>query len=121
MAEAVLSLSADITAVINERELERQAQALARQLNNILARQIEPVKIESGAFRPFQKEAEKAASTLKDKLAVGFESVKNGANNFAKAARSGFLKVTDALKLTRTSVTGFGGSIRDLIKDNSAL
>jgi hypothetical protein len=53
IAEAVFSISADITPEIDERELERQAQTIARQLNGILAKQINKVNVApaQGSFK----------------------------------------------------------------------
>lgn len=45
MAEGVFSISADIIPVLDERQLETQAQALVKQFNSLIAKEIKPVQL----------------------------------------------------------------------------
>ncbi len=120
MAEAIFTVAAEITPQLNERELERQAQLISRQLNNIMSKQIDKVSItpETAGFRPFQQELEKSrgmAQKLQDSLA----SVPKSISGLARQGRQGFLKFTDAINVTRREVVGFGKGIRDTIRDTN--
>lgn len=117
MPEAIFTISADITPQINERELERQAQQIAKQLNGILAKQIDKVGIrpETGNFRPFQLEIDKSRGFI-DKLQQSANTLPRTFSNVARSGRSAFLKFTDAINVTRREFVGFGGGIRDTIK-----
>lgn len=118
MSDAVFSLSAEIVPQINEREAERQAQQLASQLNNILAKNITGIKINpvTGSFRPFEKEVVNTQGVL-DKLQGGLGVIPRTLGNIGKAGKGAFLKFTDAINLTRRDMVGFGGSVFDTIRD----
>lgn len=116
MAEAVFNISADITPQIDERELQRQAELLARQLNGILAKQIDKVDIRPvGNFRPFEKEVNKSLNVL-DRFKGSLNTIPRVIANVGRAGRTNFLKFTDAINLTRREMVGFGGSIVETIK-----
>lgn len=45
MAEAIFQLSAEIVPVVNDRELQRRAEALSKQFNQALAKDIKPIQV----------------------------------------------------------------------------
>lgn len=120
MAEAIFTLSADITPQLDERALEQQAQQLANQLNKILAKQINKVSVnpETGNFRPFQQELDKTRGFV-DKLQGTLGGIPGAVGNIAKTGRSAFLKFTDAVNVTRREFVGFGNGIRDTIRQTN--
>ncbi len=119
MAEAIFSLSADITPQIDDRELERQAQLISRQLNNLLAKQVDKVSIQpTSNFRPFQQELDKSRGSIQ-RLQDSLSRVPRSLGNIARQGRSAFLKFTDAVNITRREFVGFGKGIRDTIRDTN--
>lgn len=116
MSEAVFSISADITPVLDDQALQQQATALSKQLNGILAKQVNKVNVApaQGSFRPFQAEVTHATNIL-DK----FHQVANKLpiTKVAKEGSNAFLKFTDVLDVTRRDLVGYGDSLFDTIRN----
>lgn len=116
MADAVFNIAADITPEVDDRELERQAQTIAGKLNGILAKQVKKVDVapQSGSFRPFQNEVQKATNLLDRFHQV---TAKLPITKVAKAASNAFQKFTDVIDVTRRDIVGYGDSLFDTIRN----
>lgn len=118
MAEAVFNIAADIIPEIDDRELERQASLLSRQLNGLLAKNIKKVDISpttsGGGFKPFQQQIN-TANNLVDKFHQGV--AKLPITQVAKAGSNAFLKFTDIIDISRRDLVGYGKSMFDTIRD----
>lgn len=116
MAEAVFSISADITPVLDDQALQQQAQALSKQLNGLLAKQVNKVSLApaQGSFRPFQQEVTAATSILDKFHQV---AAKLPITKVAKEGSNAFLKFTDVIDVTRRDLVGYGNSLFDTVRN----
>lgn len=118
MPEGVFSIQADIVPQIDERELERQANNISKDLNALLSKNAAKVgiSVDPNAFRNFKNQIVNViqGSNL---LTRSFERVRNTVTTLPRVAREGFLKFADAINLTQRNMIGFGKGIIRTIRD----
>lgn len=116
MSEAVFTLAADITPTVDAKELDRQAQIIAKQLNGILSKQVNKLNVApaQGGFKPFQQEVLKATNVLDKFHQV---AAKLPIAKVAKEGSNAFLKFTDVLDITRRDLVGYGDSLFDTVRN----
>src|ERR1051325_10787560 len=102
MPSGEFTITADIIPQIDERELERQANTISKDLNDLLSKKAAKVGItvDPNAFRNFKNQILGVVQGS-NALSRSFEQVANAVSTIPKTARAGFLKVSDAIKLTQ--------------------
>src|ERR1051325_5182214 len=120
MPSGEFTITADIIPQIDERELERQANTISKDLNDLLSKKAAKVGItvDPNAFRNFKNQILGVVQGS-NALSRSFEQVANAVSTIPKTARAGFLKVSDAIKLTQRNMVGFGKGIDQTIKDTN--
>lgn len=115
MAEAVFSISAEITPELNDRELQKQAQNISKQIESVFGNNIKPVtpEFDGGGFL---KNIQDTVKRIPQLFTRAFDGARRGVETFAKTARAGIFRFTDAIKLTQREVVGFGRGLIDTVK-----
>lgn len=84
MAEGVFSITADIVPVLDERQLQTQAQNLVKQFNSLLAKEVKPIQLTANTKSLEQSQTVLSKITTQTSAVVnGFEAITKSAVNLA--------------------------------------